>query len=534
MKRATTLALFVSHVVASCGDSDGGGTTTVLDPAPDATNESSLQDGGRGDGDLDASDAADAPSDVATPDPDAQGPDADAGSPADAAEASMDAEAAADAVVSQFCGDSIRDPIAEECDDGTGGDEDSCTSDCRVQSQGVAPPSDDASAVLSRRLGTGRHVAAAGNDGFAVAYTEVGASAAVRMQPFDEWGRRIGDSLEVTAGAQPAGSANPVVAALHTGGFVVAWTDGSGGTPDVALRVVKPGTAPSGPPKYSHDARSGSQQDPDVLSVGSEIVVAWSDVFSVKWRTFSSGLSPLSGEQVLSGASAFAGNVALAPFGLEWAAAWRAGDQGLESVEVRVDSTTWSTPAFLPASVGDHPALLELDATHLLLVFTTGPGAFDAGAGTAERLRAAVIDVTVPGSIASTELVQLTSPYDTDASLRQSRPAATLVGDRIFVAWQTESPLGDPLDSELWVGEIGWSSTNPGVVELLREWPVPPDTPRIGDQANPGLAASPLFPGGALITVWEDESRTLSGRPSPDLLMNFRPTPLVMLGDGGG
>jgi len=148
--------------------------------------------------------------------------------------------------------------------------------------------------------------------------------------------------------------------------------------------------------------------------------------------------------------------------------------------------------------------------------------------------RVAVIDVTVPGSIVSSELVPLTPPYDGDRTLRQSRPAATRVGDRIFVAWQTEGPLADPLESELWVGELGWSVTDPSAVTLLREWPVPPDTPRVGDQENPGLAAAPLFPGGALIRVWEDDSRTLAGRPSPDVLLSFRPVPFLVLGDGGG
>src|SRR5262245_40544481 len=33
---------------------------------------------------------------------------------------------------SQFCGDAIRDPMLEECDDGPTAGDDACTSDCRV------------------------------------------------------------------------------------------------------------------------------------------------------------------------------------------------------------------------------------------------------------------------------------------------------------------------------------------------------------------------------------------------------------------
>src|SRR5262245_59446683 len=36
--------------------------------------------------------------------------------------------------VSEYCGDAIRDPVLEECDDGSGAQDDGCTADCRVRS----------------------------------------------------------------------------------------------------------------------------------------------------------------------------------------------------------------------------------------------------------------------------------------------------------------------------------------------------------------------------------------------------------------
>ena len=131
----------------------------------------------------------------------------------------------------------------------------------------------------------------------------------------------------------------------------------------------------------------------------------------------------------------------------------------------------------------------------------------------------------------ATEFSPATPPYDVDASLRQRRPVAARAGNRIFVAWESESPLGDPLRAEFWVAEIGWSANEPQVIRRLGEWPAPAGAFRVGDQKSPALASSPLFPGGALITVWEDHSHLLPGRPSPDLMLNFRPIPFVSLGE---
>jgi len=295
-----------------------------------------------------------------------------------------------------------------------------------------------------------------------------------------------------------------------------------------------------GAPSYAHVSRAGPQQDPDLLWTGSELVVAWSDLFSVRYRSFNAALAPVSGEQVLSSDSQLAGNVALATFNGSWAAAWRANDEGLESVRVRAGASSWTTASFPPSFEGDHPALVELDETHLLLFFSVGEGAFDAGPSGGRRLRVAVIDVDVdvdadaPGAIVSRELAPLTPPYDTNTRLRQRRPAAVRVGERIFLAWETESPLGDPLDSEVYLAEVDWSAREPGRIATLNEWLLSYDGPRARDQTAPALAASPLLPGGALIAVWDNDSRTPLNPPSPDLMLAFRPTPFVSLDQDAG
>ena len=185
-------------------------------------------------------------------------------------------------------------------------------------------------------------------------------------------------------------------------------------------------------------------------------------------------------------------------------------------------------------SGGDHPALLGLDDRHLLLFFTTGGDVSDSSSASGRRLRIALLDVTTTGTIEASEFVPSTQPYASDTRLRQRRPAATRVGNRIFLAWENESPLGDPLQDQFWVSEIEWSPTDPKAIRRLGEWPAPVDAFRLGHQKSPALAASPLFPDGALISVWEDHSGLLAGRPSPDLMLNFRPVPFVTLADGGG
>ena len=538
--------LLVFATATSCGDDEGSSAARVPDGRLDASSDA--HDGGgtsadSGDAGSEGADAADGSFtgegslDVST-----DAPLADIGPGPDARDASADADIDANPdtgltdgshdVVSQFCGDSIRDPVTEECDDGPGDGEDSCTASCRVRSNPLVNVTGDGAAAPARSLGAGRHVAGAGSGGFGVVYTQADAVLTVRLQRFDERGRRNGEPVNVAGGGRPTGAANPVVAALPgSDRYAVAWTDGTGGTPDVALRSVSGGSVPGGVPMLVHASAAGPQQDPDVLWTGSELVVAWSDLFSVKYRRFSESLSAIDAERTLSGGSQFAGNVVLARFGTGWAAAWRAGDQGFETIGVRVGDSTWSTRQFLPAFEGDHPALVELDPTHLLVFYTSGGDLSDASVAGGSRLRIAVVDVMAGATLESIVVMPSTPPYDRDESLRQRRPAAARVGDRLFIAWETESPLADPLRAEFWVAELAWSASEPARVQKLSEWAAPADAIRSGDRKSPALAASPLFPGGALITVWEDHSRQLAGRPATDLMLSFRPVPFVALGD---
>jgi len=520
------VAAACSWLLVACGSDDTAQLSIVHDAGHEASARSS--DAGRDgmssvrpqpDARVDAPQEARSPSDASRDS--ASGPVTDAVS---------DAEAASPK--SLFCGDSIRDPVTEECDDGPDAPSDSCTSDCRVHNIHVgAPPSNPDAAArrqFERDLGTGRHIAAASSSGFGIVYVERHPDAEVWLQAFDPWGRRAGSPLNLAPKLLPTAAANPVVAALPKGHFAVLWSDAAAGTPDVVIADADAAAGKVANPVTVHSSLAGAQTDPDVVWTGTELVAAWTDEFDVKFSRYGSDLVPTETETVLAGTPAFEGNVALAATSAGWAAAWRVDDQGMETVDARAGTTEWFTDTAPPGPSGDHPALVELDKEHLLLFFTVG--VYPAGSSTSiGRFRYAVLDMQKPGLVASQPFVPLTSPYDSNATLSQGRPNAARVGNRWFLAWQTASPFGDSLGGEVFIDEISWSANAPDRITQAHEWPLQVDAARLGDQAKPALGVSPLGPDGALITVWEDSSGGGSQNPRPDIVLGFRPVPFVTL-----
>ena len=221
--------------------------------------------------------------------------------------------------VSEYCGDAIRDPQLEECDDGPGEDDDGCTETCRVRTVRLVEGEDEPDAGRSDGpelgLGTGPHVAAGLDLGFAVTYMETGSEPAVFMQAHGEVGDRLGPPINVALDAAPIDAANPVVAALPDNVYAVAWTDGSSGAPDIALRLVDGATGELGALHIAHDATGGFQQDPDVLWTGDELIVAFTNLLDVRYRAFDRRLRPLGDLRTLGASpAAIESSVALARF----------------------------------------------------------------------------------------------------------------------------------------------------------------------------------------------------------------------------
>jgi hypothetical protein len=259
-----------------------------------------------------------------------------------------------------------------------------------------------------------------------------------------------------------------------------------------------------------------------LLWTGDRLIVAWTDLLDLKWRAFDQSLSPLNDEQKLATSGAIESSVALARVRNGWGAAFRAGDRGLETIEVRAEGVAWSTPPELPGPTGDRPTLVELDSEHLLVLFTIGT---DQNVG---RLRAALLSFSAPGPVTSAVFARELEPYAADATLTMRRPSAVRAGDDVYVAWEGESENSDPLADEVFLARVRRDPQ--GASQLSEEllFRLPHDSARTGPQRNARVATSPLFPGGALITTWEDESRN-PPRAGAELMLDFRPVPFVML-----
>ncbi len=539
------LAASVASVFAAgvaCGPTGGGGdggADGATEGGEDATSEDSAVDGTI-DAPVDAiSDSAlDAGGDVAGE------ASVDGSTDAIASDATSDAsDATSDAsdASSTVCGDGIRDPLTEECDDGViSTNPDSCTSVCTVRDLLAWRTPTDASAT-ERTLGLGRHPVGADANGFAVAWVEP-ASPDVFATFYDEKGVPAAHVDHVGVSSSCLTTSAPVLAAV-AGKYAAAWTDygGDGDGEGVAIRLVDPSTSSSGAPAHANQTTSLAQYHPDILWTGSEVVVAWEDTSNsstgpdIRYRTFSSTLSPTSTEQTLTATSAFEQDVALAVFGAGWAAAWRSASGGTESIEITTSaSVAWSVGPFLPGPYDSAPALAQLDSTHMLLVYTEGLDTTDAGVANESIIRGALLDTSAPGSVTAFDITTITT---TDAGTTPSTyfPNAVAVGSRVFVAWGTGAMTSDPNGEEPWLKEIGWSGTTLDMTLTARTLPRW-DAHRVGDQRLVALAASPLGPSGAIASAWFDLGNGFSGEANGDVVVELLPVPVLRIStaDGGG
>jgi hypothetical protein len=226
--------------------------------------------------------------------------------------------------------------------------------------------------------------------------------------------------------------------------------------------------------------------------------------------------------------SASEGDVALAPWGSSWAAAWRSDDNGVETLQVRSGGSTWSIGPYLPGPVGSRPALAEFDSGHLLVVYTEGTDPEDTGVANSSKLRVAVLDAAVTGAATPLDVPGTLAP-----GLPQDQPNAVRVGSQVFIAWRTSSPVeidaGSATGEELWLKAIGWN----GALDLSTpELPIPrASTHRAGDQRLPALAAGSLAPVGAeLLTAFDDLGKVFGpAEGSGDIVVEAIPVPILRL-----
>jgi hypothetical protein len=443
------------------------------------------------------------------------------------------------------CGDGWRDSATEECDDGPGSSADFCDDTCRVRDVLIAPnvAPDGALRPPGRVLGQGRHPVAAGSSGFAVAFVSREPEPAVKLRAFEPHSAPLGDAITVSSGTAVIDASAPVVGALPSGAYAVAWTDlnGDGDLRGIAFTIVNPAQPTNVPPaSFVNVQRRFSQDAPDLVVTDSEIVVTWRDDADIatapdlRYRRLSHSGTPLSAaDETLVQTKAGEGNAVLARFGSSWAAAWRSGDPAGEIIQVRAGNSAWSVGPFLQGGAAeDKPALVEIDSTRLFLVFVERAWG-DSGAQPTSRLRCAVLDTAAPGRVDALPLAPRVEPWSLDPALAQEQPSAARAGDTLYVAWHSGRVIGDARAQESWLKRIDVRHAAGGVtldfstpeVELPREAAHSPN-----DQRYPALAAGAVPGSAAIVAAWDDYGRSFgTDQGAPDVAVELIPTPILRL-----
>ncbi|HKY38778.1 MAG TPA: hypothetical protein VJN18_22705 [Polyangiaceae bacterium] len=435
---------------------------------------------------------------------------------------------------STACGDAIvgLDALGnpEECDDGGDDAPDACTDACQTRDQPIV--SAPANAWTSRVLGAGRHPVAGLSEGFITTFvdtTEEDPRVGARL--FNIWGQPA-QEIVVSEGARPIFEANPVAAALPNGGYAVAWSsfDEDGEDLGVAVRrVAEDGTL--GPLRIANQVTQFSQLDPDMIWTGSELVVAWVDFAdavsgpNLRYRRFDENLIALGDEAVLAASSGPESAIALAPFNGGWAAAYREGlAGGTENVVVKVGEQTFRVGPVLGGPIEDRPALVELDETHLLLLFSAGTDPALTGTHSTPRIRHAVVDTQSTSSPPVVSLDPLDDVFMKDVQVSHVSPSVVKGPDGIYLSWRSEARPGDAGGDQIWLKHLSWDSAletelNVSEPEVL--------IPRVcegsvGNQRTPQLAHVGLPPHGALAVAWDDYSQS-QGVGEPDVTVHYAP-----------
>lgn len=494
---------------------DGG-----LDAAPDGP-----ADGPIGDGDATVADVAldageDATEDVGV-DVDADAPnEADAGAPPDAPPDTLTEDALPDGPTGpNICGDGWRDPLTEECDDGVdpiSQHDRACTSSCTV----IDRLASNSLIARERRLGAGRHPAAGSHSGHAAVMIELGSDAGNEAQlvvhTFSSVGVRLGSASVVGVPFD----ADPVVAALPSGEFVIAFSgflaDGDG--LDIRLVRVSADGSSSLELNPANGIKDFSQRAPDILWTGSELVVAWEDEStiprSICTRSFSQQLQP--GTQNCICDVLPLSRVSLASLQGQLVTGWRVDDSITSTYQVRFATDTWSSPPVDSPWFDETIALAEMDSDTMVAVYCDGTG-------------------QMLGTVLNAQGIELGVPADLNVgSGPRFRPTLASTPDGIYLAWREpaiEPGPGEPWDpvlDELWLQKLTW---NGSTLDLSSEpIPLPHDfAHQHGDQARPALATVPYWPSGAILAVWDDLTSTSYGASSDhgDVVLELIPTPIL-------
>lgn len=416
------------------------------------------------------------------------------------------------------CGDALRDPKSEECDQGPMNGLGACSAACEVVDLVLSHeslPGGDSSQILA--TGGLPHALASGGRGFALGFVAgQGALSTLKTAFFDRYGQSIG--VESTGGSSTLfpGGTGVSMAALPCGKYAAAWTDygDDGDGAGVALRLVKPNAAIADAPAHANEGTDFNQVLQDMIWTGSELVVTWFDdsnlagMGDLRVRTFDASLLPTSPERALASTTAIETSAVLAPFAGSWAAAWLAFGDTTVSIEARAGDVRWSSPPLALGALVDRPAIAALDDTRLLVVHTISGSTV---------LHGGILDVAAPGAFVPFVI----SPLEASQSGLDARtPSLSRVGERVYLSWcSTTDPSPEPM-GDVWLKELPVGGS-PGTIDVSTpEIPLPRSPEhRTGLQHSAMLApgASPI-----LVAAWQDAAANASR-----ILVEAIPTPAL-------
>ena len=372
--------------------------------------------------------------------------------------------------------------------------------------------------VRERRLGTGRHPVAASASGLAAAFVEVlqDDTARVGVATFSLSGQGLGLWHAGTSILEP----DPVVAALPSGGFVVAYDDlylDGDGLGVVLVRLDENGQEISSLQTPTETTLYG-QHSPDLIWQNNRLWLAWQDDSTVLSnggprlcvRSFSDDLTPLSGEGCDAVGGATLAGVSWATTSTGTARAWREESAGSGAIEVRWASQQWSLALDGLPPEHEKPAMAELDASHLLVVYTDGPG---------DQVFTILDDTG--GS---------TTPVVVNAGADEVwlEPSLAVTDDGVFLAYRDVATgttnWSENLD-ETYLQELSWDGATLSFGDL---WTLPHDPVLLaGDQRRPALCGALAGVSGAVWAAWEDLAEGQAGPEHGDVRVSLMPTPIV-------
>lgn len=280
--------------------------------------------------------------------------------------------------VARGCGDGYREPAPgtlewprESCDDGNLEGDDACSSSCETQRLLVSTRSlgDDAPAALAPS------VAADGSGRLLFVYVaDTGDTREVRARRYSARGVPLdgGEPIVLAADAGLGWDAQPNVAALPFGGWLVVWTDptADGDAAGIAMRYVRADGLLSTTQVVNEDAR-GAQREGRIAVLDDGWVVVWTDESGldgplggsiIEARRFEWSGHPMGGEWAVSALDVSASQPTLAVGDGRWIVAWSEASEEDGSVLMgrRFGGAAPDEDAFVLSEDGGSTALTRL------------------------------------------------------------------------------------------------------------------------------------------------------------------------------